>query len=322
MVDAVDWMVESDEPWTRYRTLLDLAGRPADDPDMRAAREAMVAHPQIQALVQQAAMWPGGPLKRHNDAKHTIYAISTLADFGLRAGDPGLAPVVEAVLAHQSAEGPFQSLVNIPQAFGGSGEDAWAWMACDAPTLVTALLRMGLGNDPRVQLALDHLIGAAQENGWRCLVAPELGKFKGPGKRSGPCPIANVYALKALAATGATEVPAAQTGIEMLLNHWVHRGEVKHYLVGIGSDFRKLKYPFIWYNLLHVLDVLSRFPRALRDPRFQEMVGELVVQADARGRFTATSMYRAWKGWSFANKKAPSPWLSFLAVRIIQRAVG
>jgi len=172
-----------------------------------------------------------------------------------------------------------------------------------------------------VELALDHLIGAAQENGWRCLVAPELGKFKGPGRRSDPCPIANVYALKTLAAAGATEAPAAQDGIEMLLNHWVRRGEVKHYLFGIGTDFRKLKYPFIWYDLLHVLDVLSRFPRALSDPRFQEMVGELVVQADAQSRFTATSMYRAWKSWSFADKKAPSPWLTFLAVRIIQRAV-
>jgi len=321
MTDVIDWLLMSDEPWTRYRTLLDLLGHPEDDPDVRAAREAMVAHPQVRALLQQSASWPGGPLKRHNDAKHAIYAISTLADFGLRAGDPGVALIAKAILAHQSAEGPFQSLVNIPQSFGGSGEDAWTWMACDAPTLLAALLRMGMNADPRLELALDHLIGAAQENGWRCLVAPELGKFKGPGRRSDPCPIANVYALKALATAGAIKVPAAQAGIEMLLNHWVHRGQVKHYLFGIGTDFRKLKYPFIWYDLLHALDVLSRFPKARSDPRLQEMVGELVIQADAQNRFTATSMYRAWKGWSFADKKAPSPWLTFLAVRIIQRAV-
>jgi hypothetical protein len=49
------------------------------------------------------------------------------------------------------------------------------------------------------------------------------------------------------------------------------------------------------------------------------MVGALVAQADAEGRYTATSMYRAWKGWSFADKKEPSPWLTFLAVRIRQR---
>ncbi len=89
----------------------------------------MMAHPHVQAQVQKAAAWPGGPLKRHNDAKHAIYAISTLADFGLRAGDPGVAVISKAMLAHQSTEGPFQSLVNIPQSFGGSGEDTWTWMA-------------------------------------------------------------------------------------------------------------------------------------------------------------------------------------------------
>jgi hypothetical protein len=30
-------------------------------------------------------------------------------------------------------------------------------------------------------------------------------------------------------------------------------------------------------------------------------------------------MYRAWKGWSFADKKNPSPWLTFLVLRMIKR---
>ena len=28
----------------------------------------------------------------------------------------------------------------------------------------------------------------------------------------------------------------------------------------MGTDFRKLKVPLVWYDLLHVLDVLSSFP--------------------------------------------------------------
>ena len=28
-------------------------------------------------------------------------------------------------------------------------------------------------------------------------------------------------------------------------------------------------------------------------------------------------MYRAWKGWSFADKKHPSPWLTFLVLRVL-----
>jgi hypothetical protein len=358
--DLTQWLLESDEPWTHYRTLLDLLDRPEDDPQVQAARAEMLAHPQVQELIGETAIWPGYALKRHNDTKHPIYQFSTLADFGVRADDPGIAAGIEAVLAHQSPEGAFQSLVNVPKAFGGTGEDLWTWMLCDAPTLLYALLAMGpstlpfdpstglrtssaqdrlrtgLGQDElcpepfdyaqdapaegRVQRAVEHLVSLVDENGWRCVAAPELGKFRGPGRKADPCPIANVFALKALSQVPEMlDSPATRAGAEMLLWHWEHQGERKIYMFGIGTDFRKLKYPFVWYDILHVVDVLSRFPFVHADPRFREMVETITAQADGNGRYTASSMYRAWKGWSFADKKSPSPWLTFLVLRVIKR---
>ncbi len=313
---VTNWLLESDEPWTRYRTLVDLLDRPEDDPEVQAARAEMLAHPQVQEMIAEAATWPGYALKRHNDAKHSIYKFSTLADFGVRAGDPGMAASIEAVMAHQSPEGAFQITMNIHERYGGTGKDMWTWMLCDAPTLLYALLGFGLGGDVRVQRAVEHLVGLVDDNGYRCVVAPGLGKFRGPGRKADPCPIVNVYALKAL-----SQVPeyldstATRTGAEMLLWHWEHQTERKIYMFGIGTDFRKLKYPLVWYDVLHVVDVLSRFPFVHTDPRFQEMVETITVQADESGRYTATSMYRAWKGWSFADKKNPSPWLTFLVLR-------
>lgn len=321
MMDAVvEWLLESGEPWTRYRTLVDLLDRPTSDADVQTAHVAMLTHPLVQGLIAQCAAWGDTPFKRHNDASYPIYALSTLADFGVRADDPGMAQGINRVLAHQSAEGAFQSVVNIPKTFGGTGEDLWTWIVCDAPTLLYALLAMGLQDDARVRRAVVHLAGLVDEVGWRCIAAPELGKFKGPGKGSDPCPIANVYALKALALLPELrEGEAAQRGAEMLLGHWAARGEKKYFLFGIGSDFRKLKYPFVWYNILHVVDVLSRFPFVRSDPRFKEMAGALLDQVDENGRCTAASIYQAWKGWSFADKKQPSPWLTFLVQRIRRR---
>jgi hypothetical protein len=161
-----------------------------------------------------------------------------------------------------------------------------------------------------------------EDNGWRFRAAAELGKFKGPGRREDPYPVANVYALKAL-----SQVPelldhhSARTGAEMLLAHWEHRGERKHFLFGIGRRFAKLKYPYVWYDILHVADVLSRFPFMYDDPRFLQVMDALTFQADDDGRYTATSLYRAWKGWPFADKKRPSPWLTFLVMRM-QKRVG
>ncbi|MBN1660307.1 MAG: hypothetical protein JXA93_18055 [Anaerolineae bacterium] len=326
MNQTIDWLLNSPEPWTRYRTLLDLLGRPADDPDVRAARVDMLAHPQIQSLVADAATWGTRPFKRHNDAGYTTYTFTTLAEFGLKADDPGMAPAVEAVLAHRSPEGAFQTVVNISRNFGGTGEDAWTWIICDTPTILYVLLRLGLAADGRVQRAVDHLVSLVDDNGWRCVGSPDVGKFRGPGRKDDPCPIANVYALKAIAAAAARGRPdlldgaAACAGIEMLLSHWEQQGELKMYLFGIGTDFRKLKYPFVWYDILHVAHVLSYFPAVHADPRFQQMVDTIAAQADPKGCYTATSMYKAWKGWSFADKKAPSPWLTFLALCILKRS--
>jgi hypothetical protein len=319
--DLVSWLLNSDEPWTRYRTRIDLLGLPEDSPEVVGDRKAMLNHPWIKTLIKNCASWPGYPLKRHNDAKHLLHALAVLADFGLHSSDPGMSSVVKNVMAHQSDEGAFLTKVQLYKQFGGLEGEYWTWMACDAPVLLYILLSFGLGNNNDVQNARDHILSLVNENGWHCNSSPMLGNFKGPGKREDPCPIATVYALKALSLdTDLIDDPRISQGVEMLLQHWESRGKKKYYLFGIGTDFQKLKYPLIWYDLLHVLDVLSRFPFIQNDSRFLDMMNILMDQADEGGKYTATSMYRAWKEWSFADKKNPSPWLTFLVNRVCNRS--
>jgi hypothetical protein len=318
--DLIPWLLQSEEPWTRYRTLVDLLDLAEQDAEVQEARRELLGHPLVQTLIARTRKWPGEALKRHNDATHPLYALSTLADFGLRANDGDMPAVTAAVLSHRSEQGVFQSLINVAQSFGGTGQDEWGWMLCDAPVLLYSLLAVGLRDDPRVQRAIEHLLGLVDDNGWRCVVAPELGNFRGPGRKADPCPIANLAALKAL-----SQMPelmdgaAARKGTEMLLWHWENQTGRKIYMFGVGTDYRKLKYPFVWYDILHTTDVLSRFPFVRTDRRFREMVETITVQADEKGRYTAGSMYRVWKGWSFADKKNPSPWLTYLVLRILRR---
>ncbi len=291
--------------------------------EVQAARTAMLVHPQIQALVEKASGWgEQKPLKRHNDANHPLYAILALADFGLICMDEGIQPILEKILAHQSPEGAFYSPLLIPQVFGGSGEVAWSWIACDAPLLIYILLTMGISiMDNRVSRAVEHYLSLSNTGFFSCLAASELGRFKGPGRRSDPCPMATLLALKvySLLPSNHCQVQAEHTA-EMLLSFWQHRKEKKYFLFGMGSDFCKLKYPFIWFDILHVMDVLSRFPFAVSDPRFREMLFLLQNQARADGTYHAQSAYQAWKDWSFSDKKNPSPWLTFIIYRIINRS--
>lgn len=319
-MDTIDWLLDSDEPWTRYHAHLDLLDGSLSNPVVAEARRDMLQHPDVCALLARAATWGEAPVKRHNDAAHPLYAISTLADFGLQSDDPGMDAIIARVLAHRASEGAFQSVINIPGVFGGDDTDRWTWLACDAPTLLYSLLAFGLGADPSVQQAVVHLLGLVNENGWRCVCDPALGKFRGPGRKDDPCPIANVYALKALfLLPDAGSRPEVRAGAEMLLSHWEKRKEKKFYLFGMGTDFQKLKYPFVWYDILHVMDVLSRFPFVHADPRFREMLAVITAQANTDGRYTVGSMYQSWKGWSFSDKKNPSPWLTFLVLRILKR---
>jgi hypothetical protein len=183
-----------------------------------------------------------------------------------------------------------------------------------------ALVKFGLEHDPAVQAAISHLVGLLRDNGWPCAVSKELGKFRGPGRKEDPCPFANLAMLKALSeVSGLRDSHTCQTGAEALLTLWGESSTRHPYMFYMGTDFRKLKVPFVWYDLMHVLDVLSRFSWLKNDPRLLDMLGVLSSKADPQGRFTLESIWTAWKEWEFGQKKTHSRWLTLMAWRVIQR---
>lgn len=319
----IDWLLETGDAWVQYRTRLDLMAQQETDPEVLTAREAMIADPRVQALVAELQEWPGPPLTSHKQAQHPLHKLAFLAEMGLRADDPGMETVVRRVLERQSPEGAFQISVKLRKSYGGTDEAMLTWMLCDAPIVLYALCKLGLRDNYQVADAVEHIRGLIRENGWPCVSSPELG-MRGPGRKDDPCPYANLVSLKALAAwedTGLSDETVG-IGIESLLWHWENQQDRKLYLFGIGTDFRKPKLPLVWYDILHVTDVLSQFPAARSDYRFMEMLAELMSQADEGGRFTPASMYRDWKDWEFADKKQPSPGITLVAWRTATRAAS
>ncbi len=318
----MDWLLEGD-PWAEYRTRLDLLGQDENDPAVIAARRAMFDHPQIQQLITDLSHWPDAVLKSHKDASHLTHKLTFLADLGLKAEDPGMDVIIQKILSYQSAEGPFQVLTNIPIHFGGSGKNTLNWMLCDAPLVIYALNKFGLENDTRVQRAIQYLVGLVRDNGWPCAASPVLGNFRGPGRKDDPCPYANLVMLKALSLSAQfRNDPSRRIGAETLLNLWKQRKETKPYLFAMGTDFLKLKAPLIWYDILHVVDVLSQISWLKNDPHLFEMIEVVKSKMDAQGQFTPESVWLAWKGWDFGQKKEPSQWLTFLVQRILKRISG
>lgn len=315
----IAWLLQGDS-WIEYRTRLDLLNQTEKDPQVITVRKAMLADAKIQSLLTGLMNWPGTVLNSHKSASQPFHKLAFIADLGLRVSDPPVKKIVNKVMEHQSKQGPFQLTMNIPSHFGGSGKDEWAWALCDAPIVVAALIQLGLSDDKRVQTAIKHLDGLVCDNGWPCAVSPELGKFRGPGRKDDPCPYATLVMLKVMA-----EIPelqegkSAKIGVETLLSLWDESMERHPYMFFMGTDFRKLKAPLFWYDILHVLDVLSHFKWARKDKRFKEMLKLVESKVDRDGRYIPESIWTAWKDWDFGQKKIPSKGLTLFVQRILKR---
>ena len=282
----IDWLLEG-EPWIEYRTRLDLLGQSEHDPQVRSARNAMLASGPVQNLLAELSGWPGTVISSHKSAGQPFHKLTFIADLGLRADDPGMEPILTRIRAHQSPEGPYQLPMNIPTHFGGTGQEQWAWALCDAPLVIYALVKFGLKNDPAVENAIEYLVGLLRENGWPCVVSKELGNFRGPGRKDDPCPYANLAMLKVLSEVERLhESQASRFGAETLLALWTESAVRHPYMFFMGTDFRKIKVPFVWYDLLHVLDVLTRYTWLKDDRRLLDMIELLKNKADPQGRFT------------------------------------
>ncbi len=322
-VPILDWLLTEGDAWVQYRTRRDLLDQPESLPSVQAAREAMLADPRVVEIVASLQNWPGPPLNRHKQAGHHLHRLAFLAEIGLRADDRGMSTIVERVLAHQAEEGAFLLRFDFKRGKVNTNGPVLAWMLCDAPLTVWILCKLGVGDDPRVGRAAAHLVAHLRENGWPCATGG-VGGFRGPGRKADPCPYATLLALKALSVYPGelkNKEWAIRTGIETLLGLWEARAERRPYLFAMGTDFRKPKLPLVWYDILHILDVLSLRKAARDDARYCQMHAALLEQADEAGRFTPASMYRAWKNWEFADKKHPSPAITLIAWRALQRSL-
>ena len=316
----VDWLLEG-PAWLERLVRRDLLGGNPSDPTMERLRRRGLADPPVAEWLALLDGWPGPPVKSHKTLALLYHKLDFLADIGLDRSDPESAGVADAILKAASPEGPFRLPILLPKAFGGSGAVEETWILTDAPVLIGILAKMGSADHPKVTAAAAHVAGLVRDNGWPCAAAPELGRFKGPGRKNDPCPYATLVSLRMIADAGLdADGEAARRGVASLLDFWELRGERKYYMFGIGTDFMKLKAPFVWFDVLHVLDVLSRFPAAVRDPRFLDMLSRAEAMADADGRYTPASVYRPAAGFDFGGKKEPSRWITFLMARIRARA--
>jgi hypothetical protein len=311
-------LLAQSEPWLQYAIRIQLCRHPKED--LTALRAKALEDPKIATFLKDVADFHSTLVTSHKNAGLPIHKLLFLLDLGLDTDVPEIRTAIEEILRHRDVNGIYQSLTCIPVHFGGTGKDTFCWCLCDAPLLLTALVIASEDMEIAILPGVAYLTALVHDNGFPCAVSPELGTFRGPGRKGDCCPYATLIMAGLLSRIPQyRDSAAAHTAVAALLNLWENSLTEHPYIFYMGTDFRKLKAPPLWYDIVSVLDVLSRYPYARTDPRFIEMLTLLQSKQDATGMWTPESVYTKFKDWDFGQKKAPSPYLTFLCERILQR---
>ncbi len=311
-------LISRSEDWLKYAIRLKLCHEPKEC--LVKERTAALSDSRIQGFLHDISDFHGVPITNHKNPDLPIHKLLFLLDLGFDAGVPEIRTATDKIMKHKEDGGVYQSLTNIPRHFGGTGEDTFSWCLCDAPLLLKALLKAGVEYKEHLQQGVESLVSLCRENGFPCAASRELGRFHGPGRKEDPCPYATLIMADLLARIPEyRDTSAAAASAESLLSLWENSREQHPYIFYMGDDFRKLKAPSLWYDLLSVAAVLSRFPRVHSDPRFREMIGLIKSKGDEEGFFTPESVYLKLKAWDFGQKKTPSPYLTYLCLRVFDR---
>lgn len=311
-------LLAADEPWVVLNTRLDLLGQNEEDGEVRAAYVALKKDERVGELLDEVKIWPQPQrLGRAYDPKDSLWKLSTLADFGLRRDDKRVAAVAEKVFDNQAAE-------PAPPGFLHGGFDhTKSWdkrpYICISHVMTYALARFGYLGDARLERAYEYIEAwQRKDGGWHPTEACQAGRER---EDDPSCPFGTVNVLRAVAANPAMrESGAARRGVEHVLNLWERREEPYRPVgFGMGSTFNRLQYPFVQHQLLKTVDTLSNFPAALADGRFGEMLDTVVEKQKEDGMFKPEGVNKPYAEFDFGQKKASSPWLSFLVARAYLR---
>ena len=319
-VGSMDYkkLLDHSDDWLKYAILLHLFHETKET--LGEIRKTALMDERIQNYLSSVANFHGSLVTNHKNPDLPIHKLMFLLDLGFDTEVPEIKTAIDAILQHRDEHGIYQSMTNVPKHYGGAGVDVFSWCLCDAPLLLLALLKSGMNYHEYIKSGVDHLVSLWRDNGFPCAVSPELGKFRGPGKKDDCCPYATLIMLDLL-----SYIPEYHnsevlvSSVKSLLNLWENSYNQHPYMFYMGTDFLKLKAPSCWYDIVSVAGVLSKYVFVREDPRFLEMIAHIKLKQDMDGFFTPESVYQKLKDWDFGQKKMASPYLTYLCYRIFER---
>ena len=330
MSEILDWLLEEDpqNPGVRTFALTDLLDRPQDDPEVVAARRAVMEQgpvPAILAAQDEAGFWekPGeGYLPKY---RSTVWSIIYLAQLGADPLDQRVRAGGEYLLEHGRAKTGVFSLTGTP-----AGN-----VHCLAGNLGASLQDLGFGADSRLQEALELMARFVTGEG----IAPqgtrgaELVYLKSAACGPGFCCSANngldcawgaVKVLRALARVPVAErTEVIQAALDAAVKFLFSVDPATAAYPAGYSDKPSQSWFRFGFPLFYVTDVLQTAEALTEagyggDPRLDATYDYIQSKRDKAGRWKLEYHYTG-KTWADVEEKGkPSKWVTLRALRVLK----
>ena len=281
---VLNWLLEEDEPSSRYHTLIDLQERGQNDQSVVDARTRIGKvgwASKILAKQKDNTYWDNPRSCYVPKFSACSWQLIVLADLGISSRDKRVKSAVDHFLELHNVESGGISL-------RPRGNQKFEPHICATGNAVRALAKMGYAEDDRVLRAMDWLLSKQlADGGWNCSPAGKHGSFMSV--------IQPLWALSEMMAHDASEgwEVSAKRGAEFLLKHRVYRSDQDDSVILL--DFLRLHYPLHYcYDFLHGLRVLTELG-VKNDPRMNDAISLLLEKRLPDGKWVLDGVYRGWR---------------------------
>jgi hypothetical protein len=333
----IDWLLEKSNPSVRYFTLRDVIGKPEDDLEVINARKSIAESAIVQKIFRKQSprgYWEKADSPYLPKYKSSYWTIMLLSRLGVDRTDEDMARACEFILQFQLDEGGFSS-ESIPSALREyeyrlkksqelpsqqeftSSLISESQLSCLTGNMVSALIRAGYADDPRVKKALKWLVRIQNRDGgwlcpyWKAHVRDKHGCFMGticPMEAFSEVPKQNIT----------KEIGAAiSKGAEFLLSHRLFRADHHDYRI-INQAWLRLSFPWFGYSILRGLDVLTKLGY-VNDHREDDAAEIILQKRQSNGAWILEDSPVGRMQTNVETKGQPSKWITLIALRVLKR---
>ncbi len=260
---ATNWLLEEDQPAIRYLALTQLLDRPVDDPEVRAAREAIPRKgwaADILAEQRPSGWWVSEENLYRPKYLSTNWMLLVLSDLGLTKEDPRIGKACDLwIKRFARKDGGF--------AMDGSKKSH----LCTTGNMARALVRFGYADQPAVRSAFEWMVRNRDKNGgWSCF---------GSGRNLDSWEPMSAFAAYPKEKWTAEMTRAVEQGAEFYLSRELHKQGTRY------GPWYRFHYPVhYYYDMLVGLDFLTALGYA-DDPRLAYATALLEKRRGRDGRW-------------------------------------